>query len=133
MGHRSEGKPEREQNVLGQCNPGEGALFTACGPMPLTARMAPLGPLFGYLELFCFFPSALINSYLGKRIDKLIPTEYFHVNRRQSKNFIKQCNKILMVGMQVFANIISGIFLLFVKPSFRLPAFGFFFKTIPIN
>ena len=79
------------------------------------------------------FPSALINSHLGKRIDKLIPTEYFYVNRRQSKNFIKQCNKILMVGMQVFANIVSGIFLLFVKSSFRLPSFVFFRKTSPIN
>ena len=102
--------------------------------VPVVLRQnGPSWSSFWLLRAFTLFPSALINSYLGKRIDKLIPTEYFYVNMRQSKNFIKQCNKILMVGMQVFANIVSGIFLLFGKSSLRLPSFVFFRKTIPIN
>lgn len=33
--------------------------------------------------------------------------------------------------MQVFANIVSGIFLLFVKSSLRLPSFVFFSQNHP--
>lgn len=43
----------------GSAMPDKELSLGASGPMPLTVRMASLGPLFGYSELYAFFfPSA---------------------------------------------------------------------------